>query len=89
MCLRFNTRYSSSETGSVDNALRSANAGGSDFAAVSNGSACTSRSYAPSHILAEIGLPDDAVSGAIRLSWCHLPQNVDWRAIAARIDALR
>ena len=60
-----------------------------DIAAVSNGSACTSQSYAPSHVLTAMGLPEEAVSGAVRLSWCHLTPDVDWHAMAARIDDLR
>ncbi len=60
-----------------------------DLAAVSNGSACTSQRYSPSHVLTAMGLPEDAVSGAVRLSWCHMTSDVDWPAIAARIDSLR
>ncbi|MBT3569944.1 MAG: hypothetical protein HN494_13925 [Opitutae bacterium] len=37
----------------------------------SNGSACTSASYEPSHVLTAMGLSDDARRGAIRLSWSH------------------
>lgn len=58
------------------------------IAAVSNGSACTSQSYQPSHVLRAMNLPDDAVSGALRLSWCHMTPDVDWRRIARRIASL-
>lgn len=60
-----------------------------DVAAVSNGSACTSQSYSPSHVLQAMDLPQDAVTGAIRMSWSHLTPDVDWPLLAARIDALR
>ena len=60
-----------------------------DLAAVSNGSACTSQSYEPSHVLAAMGLPEEAIAGAVRLSWCHMTPDVDWRAIARRIGSLR
>lgn len=60
-----------------------------DVAAVSNGSACTSQSYEPSHVLTAMGLPEEAVAGAVRLSWCHLTPDVDWKEIAARIESLR
>ena len=60
-----------------------------DLAAVSNGSACTSQSYTPSHVLTAMSLPPSAVAGAVRLSWCHLTPAVDWAAMAARILTLR
>ncbi|MGD9537115.1 MAG: cysteine desulfurase DndA [Alphaproteobacteria bacterium] len=60
-----------------------------DVAAVSNGSACTSQSYEPSHVLTAMGLPEQAVAGAVRLSWCHMTPDVDWQGIAARIASLR
>ena len=37
--------------------------------AISNGSACTSASYSPSHVLKAMGLADELVSSAIRISW--------------------
>ena len=40
-------------------------------AAVSNGSACTSVCASPSHVLAAMGLPPEAIDGTLRLSWCH------------------
>lgn len=60
-----------------------------DVVAVSNGSACTSQSYEPSHVLTAMGLPEAAVAGAVRLSWCHLTPDVDWKEIAERIESLR
>ncbi len=60
-----------------------------DIAAVSNGSACTSQSYKPSHVLEAMGLSEDAISGAVRISWCHMTPNVDWRSISRMIDSLR
>lgn len=59
-----------------------------DLIAVSNGSACTSQSYAPSHVLKAMGLPPTEVAGAVRMSWCHLTPAVDWDAVAARIASL-
>ena len=60
-----------------------------DLIAISNGSACTSQSYAPSHVLKAMGLPPAEVSGAVRMSWCHLTPAVDWSAVAQRIASLR
>ncbi|MDD9973133.1 MAG: cysteine desulfurase DndA [Candidatus Poribacteria bacterium] len=59
-----------------------------DVAAVSNGSACTSQSYTPSHVLEAMGLPDEAIAGAIRVSWSHLTPDVDWLLLVSRIAAL-
>lgn len=58
------------------------------LAAVSNGSACTSQSYEPSHVLTAMGLPESQVDGAVRVSWCHMTPEVDWAAIAARLHAI-
>lgn len=46
--------------------------------ALSNGSACTSTSYDPSHVLVAMGLDRDRIDSALRLSWCHLTPEVDW-----------
>lgn len=55
---------------------------------VSNGSACTSASYEPSHVLTAMGLPEDEVRGALRLSWSHLTPAVDWEQAVARVRTL-
>ncbi|MEX5297517.1 cysteine desulfurase DndA [Kocuria sp. CPCC 205292] len=44
-----------------------------DAAAVAAGSACTSSRYTPSHVLTAMGLDEDRVAGAIRLSWWGNP----------------
>lgn len=60
-----------------------------DLVAVSNGSACTSSSYEPSHVLMAMGLDQDRIAGALRISWSHMSPPVDWAAVAARLVALR
>jgi cysteine desulfurase len=60
-----------------------------DLIAISNGSACTSQSYTPSHVLTAMGLPDDQIRGALRLSWCHLTADVDWDAVCSAIESIR
>ena len=59
-----------------------------DLAAISNGSACTSQNYSPSHVLDAMNLSDDAIAGAVRISWCHMTPDVDWNTIADRIASL-
>ena len=57
--------------------------------AISNGSACTSAHYQPSHVLAAMGLTPEDASGAIRFSWSHETPRVPWDAIVERLDHLR
>ena len=59
-----------------------------DVAAGSNGSACTSQSYEPSHVLQAMNLPSDAIAGAVRLSWCHMTPEVNWPRIIERTRSL-
>jgi len=60
-----------------------------DLACISNGSACTSSSYTPSHVLKAMGLDLPRISGAIRISWCHLTPKVRWVEIAERVRSLQ
>lgn len=56
-----------------------------DLIAISNGSACTSSSYEPSHVLSAMGLEADRIAGALRISWSHMTPQVDWRGFADRL----
>lgn len=60
-----------------------------DLVAISNGSACTSASYAPSHVLIAMGMNETEANQCVRLSWCHMTPEVDWDAVADRILELR
>lgn len=60
-----------------------------DEIAVSNGSACTSSSYKPSHVLQAMQIKDSIIRGTLRLSWCHLTESVDWHCIAKKISNLK
>lgn len=57
--------------------------------AVSNGSACTSASYQPSHVLEAMGLSEDEVAGTVRLSWSHATGEVPWDTIVSTLADLR
>ena len=58
------------------------------IAAVSNGSACTSASYKPSHVLEAMGIPKDQIRGAIRISWSHDTKGLDPMALVEGIKML-
>ncbi len=60
-----------------------------DLVAVSNGSACTSSSYEPSHVLVAMGLSEDRTAGALRISWNHTTPPVDWHAFSERLAGFR
>jgi cysteine desulfurase len=60
-----------------------------DVVAVSNGSACTSSTYEPSHVLTAMGLDDERRRGAIRLSWSHLTPTPDTTRFSKAINGLR
>lgn len=57
--------------------------------AISNGSACTSQRYTPSHVLAAMGLRRDEILSSLRISWCHMTPDVDWEEVSRRLKKLR
>jgi cysteine desulfurase len=57
--------------------------------AVSNGSACTSHSYTPSHVLLGMGMDRARVDEALRLSWSYLTELPDVEAMVAGVAGLR
>lgn len=60
-----------------------------DLIAISNGSACTSHRYEPSHVLAAMGLAEDLARGALRVSWSHLTPDPDWATVVDRLAQVR
>jgi len=59
-----------------------------DVVAISNGSACTSQSYAPSHVLTAMNLSADRVQGALRFSWSHLTAEPNWGQLRDNIEQI-
>ncbi|PWU19849.1 MAG: cysteine desulfurase DndA [Verrucomicrobia bacterium] len=60
-----------------------------DVVAISNGSACTSQNYTPSHVLTAMSLGEDHIKGALRLSWCHLTEDPPWPELIKAVHSLR
>ena len=56
--------------------------------AISNGSACTSSSYEPSHVLVAMGIDQKTIESALRFSWCHLTESADWNTVSKRLGIL-
>jgi cysteine desulfurase len=50
--------------------------------AISSGAACTTQSQTCSHVLAAMGVDAEQAAGALRFSWCHMTQSVDWSRVA-------
>ncbi|GAB3478358.1 cysteine desulfurase DndA [Marinomonas epiphytica] len=59
------------------------------IAAVSNGSACTSSSYMPSHVLTSMNLEPERISGAIRVSWGNMTDAIPVSEIVEKLRLLR
>ena len=56
--------------------------------AISNGSACTSQSYEASHVLVAMGLDEERIDSAVRISWCHMTNNIPYQEIQNKIRGL-
>jgi cysteine desulfurase len=54
--------------------------------AVSTGAACTTSARTCSHVLEAMGVAADRLGGVLRLSWCHMTEDVDWARV---VDLLR
>jgi cysteine desulfurase len=56
-----------------------------DLIAISNGSACTSHRYEPSHVLEAMAVDPDLRRGAVRISWNYDSEEPDWSAVTDRL----
>ena len=60
-----------------------------DYISVSNGSACTSTTYEPSHVIKAMTQDEKRIKGAIRISWCHLTEaSIPIKEIENKIKSL-
>jgi cysteine desulfurase len=59
-----------------------------DIIAISNGAACTSQSQTCSHVLSAMGLKAVQIQGALRFSWCHMTEEVDWGKVVEAVGTL-
>ena len=49
------------------------------YCSVSNGSACTSKSYSPSYVLKAMGIPTEDIENSIRISWGPETNEIEFR----------
>jgi len=59
-----------------------------DDVAITNGAACTSENYKQSHVLKAMGLEENIISGALRISWYHESPTLDWEKIFTTVSKL-
>lgn len=59
-----------------------------DIVYISNGSACTSSDYQLSHVLKAMRLSDERIEEAIRISWCHMTEEVDWDSFTSQLSSI-
>jgi len=58
------------------------------YCSISNGSACTSSDYSPSHVLTAMGLPEERIESAVRLSWGANPLDmISFSALLSAVEA--
>ena len=57
------------------------------YAAISDGAACSSATYTCSHVLSAMGLADDQIQGAVRLSWYHDSELPDLHRMVQALNA--
>jgi cysteine desulfurase len=56
--------------------------------AISNGSACTSASYKPSHVLISMNQTKEQAACALRCSWCHYTGEIDTEKLTSIVRSL-
>jgi cysteine desulfurase len=56
--------------------------------ALSNGSACTSNSYTPSHVMIAMGLNEQEAQEVVRFSWCYVSAEPHWNEVQRVLSSL-
>ena len=56
--------------------------------AISNGAACSSASYSYSHVLEAMGLSRSRIESALRISWYHDSEVLDWAVVFGVMSSL-
>ena len=57
-----------------------------DLVGISDGAACTSQSYACSHVLSAMQVPSWQSDGALRFSWCASSVEPDWHEMVTALE---
>jgi cysteine desulfurase len=57
--------------------------------AISNGAACTSASYSPSHVLQAMGLSEERIASAVRISWGPGIEDIPAAPLVAAVQNMR
>jgi len=60
-----------------------------DLVAISSGSACNSGSFERSHVLNAMGLSEERVDSALRVSWCHLTGEPNWAEVVRKLKGIQ
>lgn len=60
-----------------------------EVVAFSNGSACTSSSYIPSHVLVSMGLDREIIDASMRVSWSHMTEKIPLSQLITQFRKVR
>lgn len=58
------------------------------YCSVSNGSACTSKSYSPSYVLEAMGIPKEDIESSVRISWGPETDEIEFRENLGKMIAI-